>query len=67
MECFLQPRHTNILPCVCVLVVCPGVPQVPQVSSSQEVVLIPSYWYLSLNGDINQHMDLQQAGLLMYR
>jgi len=41
--------------------------QVPQVASSQEVVLIPSYWYLSLNGDINQHMDLQQAGLLMYR
>jgi hypothetical protein len=41
--------------------------QVPQVSSHQEVVVIPSYWYLSLNSDITQHMDLQQAGLLMYR
>lgn len=41
--------------------------QVPQVAASQEVVLIPSYWYLSLNADVTQHMDLQQAGLLMYR
>lgn len=36
-------------------------------SSSQEVVVIPSYWYLSLNADMPQHTDLQQAGLLMYR
>jgi hypothetical protein len=46
---------------------CLAVLQVPQVSTHQEVVLIPSYWYLSLNADITQHMDLQQAGLLMYR
>jgi hypothetical protein len=47
--------------------VCSLAVQVPQVASSQEVVLIPSYWYLSLNADVTQHMDLQQAGLLMYR
>lgn len=32
----------------------------------QEVVVVPSYWYMGLNYELNPNIQPQQAGLLMY-
>ncbi|KAF6261254.1 hypothetical protein COO60DRAFT_1699945 [Scenedesmus sp. NREL 46B-D3] len=43
-------------------------PSIPAASSldSREVVLIPSYWYLGLNNELDPNVDMLEAGCLMY-
>lgn len=43
-------------------------PTMPNSAALQgrEVVLVPSYWYLGLNYDMNPHVDSLEPGLLMY-
>lgn len=43
-------------------------PSIPTASSldSREVLLIPSYWYLGLNDELDPNVDVLEAGCLMY-
>lgn len=39
---------------------------VPRAAEPQEVILVPSYWYMGLNSSLDPRVDPQEAGLLMY-
>jgi hypothetical protein len=41
-------------------------PSIPNSNDRQEVVLVPSYWYMGLNYAVDPNVDMLSAGLLMF-